>query len=111
MTVYDEYWKIINQGSAFFFSPNLILSARHVFWKADMRNACFAKVTTYGKSTTDFSVLSVIIDDADSDLIILSVEGNVPLMFVHTVCIILIEALFGCLCAVVSLVLCVSGFC
>lgn len=76
VTVYNESWQIINQGSGFFFSPNLLLSSRHVFWKADMQNAHYAKVTTYSKQSVDYNILSVIIDDADSDLIILSVEGS-----------------------------------
>jgi hypothetical protein len=81
--VYNESRKIINQGSGFFISPNLILSSRHVFWKPEMRNAYFAKVSTYSKAPVDLNIVSVIIDDTDSDLIILHVDGQCTLRLLN----------------------------
>jgi len=68
--VYNEYNTMINQGSGFFLSPELVVSSRHVFWK---KGATHAKVVT-NKLTAEYAITSVIADDVETDLVLLGVD-------------------------------------
>jgi len=73
--IYNDKWKMINQGTGFFISANLLVSTKHVFWKTDMRDAAFTKVVPYGNDSTFYYVNKVLIDSSEFDLIIVTLES------------------------------------
>jgi hypothetical protein len=77
--IYDDKWKVINQGTGFFISPSLLVSNKHLFWKTDMRNASYGKVVTYAKEQTMYSVNKILDDSSEYDLILFTVEVLGPL--------------------------------
>lgn len=77
--IYDDKWKVINQGTGFFISPTLMVSNKHLFWKADMRNAVYGKVVTYGKEQTMYAVNKILEDSSEFDLILFTVDVSGPL--------------------------------
>jgi len=71
--VYNELNEMISQGSGFFLSENMVVSSRHVFWK---KEASRAEVATNGKITTKYTVKAIVVDDIETDLVLLAVDKS-----------------------------------
>jgi hypothetical protein len=87
--VFDSDKTFIESGSGFFVTPELIVSSRHVFWKhrndpartqaggASRKTAAahFAQTKTNDRRAPhEYSVRAILLDDRESDIIVLQVR-------------------------------------
>jgi len=71
--VYDQKNQYLEGGSGFFISHDLVVSSRHVFWKQKRREDAYsARIRTNDRANPRvYSVKSVVLDDCETDLIVL----------------------------------------
>eukprot|EP01122_Echinamoeba_exundans_P017391 TRINITY_DN915_c0_g1_i1.p2 TRINITY_DN915_c0_g1~~TRINITY_DN915_c0_g1_i1.p2 ORF type:complete len:395 (-),score=50.67 TRINITY_DN915_c0_g1_i1:2172-3356(-) len=91
--VFDSEKTFIESGSGFFVTPELVVSSRHVFWKhrndptrtqagGSSRKATaahFAQTKTNDRRAPhEYSVRAVLLDDRESDIIVLQIDNPNP---------------------------------
>jgi len=77
--VLNEEGVEINQGSGFFITPKIVVSSRHIFWKdtEEQRNASYGLIITNSrKDFVEYYAKSVVIDDVETDVIMVEVTSN-----------------------------------